>query len=121
MADMFKDVLGVEGVHGVLLFSDKGDVSVSQFTKDYQSEAEKIKGVDWPVMVNELSGINEAEIMFDEGRFYIRKAGAGYLMVILDDHAPVSMVRLNCEVLLPTLEKQKAGKGIGQLLRKKIF
>jgi len=121
MADMFKDVLGIEGVHGVLVFSEKGDVSVSQFTKDCQSDAEKIKGVDWSAMVNELSGITEAEIMFDEGRFYVRKAGAGYLLVILDDHAPVSMVRLNCEVLLPTLEKQKVGKGIGQLLRKKIF
>jgi len=121
MADMFKDVLSIEGVHGVLLFTGEGDVSVSQFTADYQSDAEKIKGIDWSPMVNELSGITEAEIMFDEGRFYIRKTGAGYLMVILDEHAPVSMVRLNCDVLLPTLEKQKAGKGIGQLLRKKIF
>jgi hypothetical protein len=121
MADMFKDVLGIEGVHGVLLLSEKGDVSVSEFTKDHQSEAENIKGVDWASMVNELAGISEGEIMFDDGRFYIRKAGAGYLMVVLDDHAPVSMVRLNCEVLLPTLEKQKLGKGIGQLLRKKIF
>ncbi|MBS3759218.1 MAG: hypothetical protein KGY61_11200 [Desulfobacterales bacterium] len=121
MADIFKDVLGIEGVHGVLFLTEEGVLSVSQFTTDYQSDEEKIKGVDWSSMVGELSGIAEAEIMFDEGRFYIRKTNSGYLMVILEDHAPVSMVRLNCEVLLPVLDKQKAGKGISQLLRKKIF
>ncbi len=121
MADMFKDVLGIEGVHGILFLTEEGELSVSQFTKDYQSDEEKTKNVNWSSMVKELTGVTEAEIMFDEGRFYIRKTNNGYLMVILDDHAPMSMVRLNCEVLLPVLDKQKTGKGISQLLRKKIF
>lgn len=121
MADMFKDVLGIEGVHGVLLLTETGDLSISQFTSEYGADEEKTKGVDWSSLIKELSNVTEAEMMFDEGRFYIRKTNAGYLMVILDDHAPVSMVRLNCEVLLPTLDKHKAGKGFGQLLRKKIF
>lgn len=121
MADIFKDVLGIEGVHGVLFLTDAGELSISQFATEYRSDEEKIKDVDWSSMVKELSGATEAEIMFDEGRFYIRKTNNGYLMIILDDHAPVSMVRLNCEVLLPALDKQKTGKAFSQLLRKKIF
>jgi len=121
MADIFKDVIGIDGVYGVLFFTEAGDLSLSQFTSDFQSDEEQIKAVDWPSMIKELSGITEAEVMFDDGRFYIRKTNSGYLMVALDDHAPMSMVRLNCEVLLPALDKHRSGKGIGQLLRKKIF
>ena len=121
MTDMFKDVLGIEGVHGVLLLSENGELSLSQFAADYGSDEGKIKGLDWSSFAKELTGVTEAEIMFDDGRFYIRKTNTGYLMVILEEYAPVSMVRLNCEVLLPTIDKQKTGKGFGQLLRKKIF
>jgi len=121
MKDLFKDVLGIEGVHGVLLFTENGNLSFSQFTAVYQSDENLIKTVDWSVVINELSGITEAEMMFDAGRLYFRKSSFGCLLVVLDDHAPVSMVRLNCEVLMPTLDKQKVGKGFGQLLRKKIF
>jgi len=119
MKDLFKDMLGIEGVRGVVYLTAGGGVAFFQFAADYQSDAAKTKEINWSALLNELAGITEAEMMFDSGRIYIRKSSNGYLIVILEDHAPVSMVRLNCDVLMPSLDKQKAGKGIGQLLRRK--
>jgi hypothetical protein len=121
MKDLFKDVLGIEGVHGVVCLTTEGTVVHSQFTPAHPSDYETVSGTDWSSLVRELSGIGEAEIVFDAGRLYIRKSSNGYLIVILNDHAPVSMVRLHCDVLMPALDKQKFSKGFGQLLRKKIF
>ncbi len=121
MKDQFKDVLGIDGVHGVIWLTESGSLSFFQFKPEHRSDEEMGKTVDWSLVINELSGITEAEMMFDAGRVYFRKGATGCLVVVLDDHAPVSMVRLNCEVLMPALDKQKTGKGFGQLLRKKIF
>ena len=119
MKDLFQDVLGIEGVHGVLFLTIEGKVAFSQFVSGYQSDAGKVKEMNWSALVNELAGITEAEMMFDSGRLYIRKTSNGYLLVVLEDHAPVSMVRLNCNVLMPELNKQKLGRGFGQLLRRR--
>ena len=119
MKDLFQDVLGIEGVHGLLFLTTDGKVAFSHFVSGYPSDARKVKDMNWSALVNELAGITEAEMMFDSGRLYIRKSSNGYLLVVLEDHAPVSMVRLNCNVLMPELNKQKLGRGFGQLLRRR--
>ncbi|MFO7839254.1 MAG: hypothetical protein R6X08_07135 [Desulfosalsimonadaceae bacterium] len=121
MKDLFKDVLGIEGVRGVVYLTDEGSVAFSQAAQEYQADAGRIREAGWPALAAAFAGITETEMVFDSGRLYIRKGNNGYLAVILEDHAPVSMVRLNCEVLMSSLDKQKSSKGIGQLFRKKLF
>ncbi|MEZ4578851.1 MAG: hypothetical protein R2875_12845 [Desulfobacterales bacterium] len=66
--------------------------------------------------------MKDTELVFDSARFYIKKSEIGFLIVIIGDNAPISMVRLNCEILLPMLSKiQPASKRFGKLLRKKYF
>ncbi len=121
MKDLFKDVLGIEGVRGVLYLTEDGTVAFSQAAGGHQADAARIPETGWTALAAALSGITETEMVFDSGRLYIRKSSNGYLVVILEDHAPVSMVRLNCEVLMSSLDKQKSSKGIGQLFRRKLF
>jgi hypothetical protein len=122
MKDIFQDILGIEGVHGVLVVSNDGSVLANRFSSKFKHEEDKLGQVKWAPFVLELSGVADAELIFDAAKFYVKKSDAGYLIVIMEDYAQLSMVRLNCEVLLPSLDKLKpTSKRIGEILRKKIF
>jgi len=122
MKDIFKDVMGIDGVHGLLVISDEGGLTLSKFSQRFQDEEEKLSRIDWAPFTIELTGINDAELLYENARFYVKKSEVGYLIVILGYEAPISMVRLNCEIMLPSLDKMKpTGKKIGALLRKKLF
>jgi len=122
MKTILKDLLGIDGVKGVVIFSPEGKLVLSRFSDNYRAEESYIENVSWDTLAVELRDIAEAEFVFERDRFYIRKSHSGFLLVILDDFAPVSMVRLNCEIVLPTLDRMKPGGGrLSQILRKKIF
>ena len=122
MKDIFKDVMGIEGVHGLMVVSKEGSLLLSKFSSDFREEEEKLSQVNWEPFTIEMSTIKDAELIYDSARFYIKKSETGFLIVIIGDNAPISMVRLNCEILLPMLTKiQPASKRIGRILRKKIF
>ncbi len=122
MKDIFKDVMGIEGVHGLMVVSTEGSVMLSKFSPDFREEEEKLSQINWEPFTIEMSSIKDAELIYDSARFYIKKSETGFLIVIIGDNAPISLVRLNCEILLPLLTKiQPASKRIGKILRKKIF
>jgi len=122
MKDIFKDVMGIEGVHGLMVVSNEGSILMSRFSPDFREEEEKLSQVNWEPFTVEMASIKDAELLYDSARFYIKKSETGFLIVIIGDNAPISMVRLNCEILLPLLPKiQPASKRIGKILRKKIF
>ncbi|MCU0598783.1 MAG: hypothetical protein MUE70_05920 [Desulfobacterales bacterium] len=122
MKDIFQDVLGIEGVHGVLVISNDGNIIANKFSSKFKYEEEKLGQILWSPFVLELSGIVDAELLFDAAKFYIKKSDAGYLIVIMEDYTQLSMVRLNCEVLLPSLDKLKpTSKRISEIFKKKIF
>lgn len=121
MKDIFKDVMGIEGIHGIIVISTEGKLLLSKFSDAYSEEETHIDRVDWGAFVTELDGSAEVEFVFEKRRFYIRRSQSGYLLVVLDDIAPISMVRLNCEILLPTIDRMKPSGKISQILRKKIF
>jgi len=122
MKDIFKEVMGIEGVRGLLIISNEGAVTLSKFSADFKKETERLSQINWLPFTIEMERIKDAELVYDSARFYIKKFEDGYLLVVIGDNAPLSMVRLNCEVLLPSLAKmQPTSKKIGNLLRKKIF
>ncbi len=122
MKDIFKDVMGIDGVHGLMVVSNEGSVLLSKFSSDFREEEEKLSQINWEPFTIEMGTIKDAELIYDSARFYIKKSETGFLIVIIGDNAAISMVRLNCEILLPMLTKiQPASKRFGRILRKKIF
>ncbi|MBS0013078.1 MAG: hypothetical protein KFF46_03830 [Desulfobacterales bacterium] len=119
MKDIFKDIITIEGVHGVIVIAGNGQVVTSAFSSGYGDEQSRLGRFDWSSFAGELSEIGEAEFVFDSKRLYVRKARPGYVVVVLDDLAPVSMVRLNCEILLPSLERIKPGRRFGQIFKRR--
>lgn len=119
MKNTFTDITTIEGVHGVIVIAGDGQVTTSEFSSGHEDEKTRLGKFDWSPFVGQLAGIDEAEFVFDNRRLYVRRAKSGYLLVLLDDLAPVSMVRLNCEILLPFLDRINSGRRFGQIFKRR--
>ncbi|MFO7709516.1 MAG: hypothetical protein R6V84_15215 [Desulfobacterales bacterium] len=106
---MFADLLAVDGVKGVLFFSPAGELLFEEFTLN---AATRPLVRDWRALLEAASGFREAELVFEKGRIYLRDAGGGTLMVATGLIAPSAMVRLNVDILMPSLARLKPAKGL---------
>lgn len=112
MKELFTDLLKIEEVKGILLLSVEGEPIFHDFPPGLAS---RISSVDWAAFVGSMDGVREADLVFESMRVYIRKTDPGYLMVLMEPFAPSAMIRLNCDVLLPSLKKLKIpGRSGGQ-------
>ena len=112
---MFKDILNMEGVKGLMLFSFAGDSVYKEFN---QAQPEGIESRDWSLFIESLAGMRETDLVFKKGRLYIRRTDIGYLVVLMGLFVPIAMMRLQCDILLPSLKPAKAAKGIRRLFKK---
>ena len=116
MKELFSDILSMQDVKGVILFSLEGEIIFDEFVSPTSEEP----GMDqWIPIIQSLRGIREADFVFERGRIYVRKAASGYLMFFLGAFAPSAMLRLNCDILLPSLKHANTPKGLGRLFKKK--
>ena len=115
MRELFKDILSIEGVKGLMVLSFGGDLVFKEFSHPVN---EKLQKKDWSLFIESLAGMRETDLIFKNGRLYIRKTDIGYLIVLLGLFVPIAMMRLQCDILLPSLKSAKPGKGIKRLFRK---
>jgi len=115
MRDLFTDILNMEGVKGLMMFSFTGDPLFKEFN---QAQPDGIDGRDWSLFVESLAGMRETDLIFEKGRLYIRRTEIGYLVVLMGLFVPIAMMRLQCDILLPSLKPVKAAKGIRRLFKK---
>jgi len=115
MKDFFKDILNIDGVQGVMFLSFGGDIL---FNKFISQPPEKIEDNYWPIFVHALNNIRAAELVFENSRFYIRKAGTGFIFVVMSMFAPVAMVRLNCDILPHFEQIEQKPKGLRRFFTK---
>jgi hypothetical protein len=111
MKKLFNDILDMEDVEGIMLFSFKGELIYKLFLSPLAEEPEN-KGW-WGLFIRSLNGVREADLIFEKSKFYIRKTEIGYLFV------PTAMVRLNCDMLLPALKRIKISKKGKSIFKKK--
>ena len=115
MRELFKDILNMEGVKGLMLFSLAGEPVFKEFN---QAPPVGIESRDWSLFIESLAGLSETDLLFKKGRLYIRRTDSGYLVVLMGLFVPIAMMRLQCDILLPSLKPVKAAKGIRRLFRK---
>jgi hypothetical protein len=114
MRDLFDDILNTKGVQGLLLFSFSGDILFKEFISPVD---ERPENMDWRFFIESLEGMRETDLLFEKGRIYIRRSEIGYLVVLMALFVPIAMVRLNCDIVLPSLKQEKSGKKLGRLLK----
>jgi len=111
MSALFDDLLAVEGVKGVLFFSSAGELL---FEESGVGGMGKSSARDWQALLVCLDVTREADLIFEMGRLYIRKADEGMLVVRMGRIAPASMIRLNCDILISEIKSKKgSGKPFG--------
>ena len=115
MQALFSDILNTNGVTGIMLFSFSGDLVFKKFTTPVGEEPERR---DWSFFIESLDGMRETDLVFEKGRIYIRKTEIGYLVVLMSLFVPIAMIRLNCDILLPSLKKSKSSRKLGRFFKK---
>ena len=107
MQEFFKDILSIDGVKGIMLFSFSGAPIVKTFTSAVKQDPEDIK---WSRFIESLEGMRETDFLFEKGRVYIRRTAIGYLVILMGLFVPMAILRLNCDTLLPSLTPEKSSK-----------
>jgi hypothetical protein len=105
MSALFDDLLAVEGVKGVMFFSSAGELL---FEESGAGGMDKTAARDWQALLVSLDVTREADLIFEMGRLYIRKADEGMLVVIMGRIAPAAMIRLNCDILISEFKSDKS-------------
>jgi hypothetical protein len=117
MDELFQDILEIKGVTGVMLLGLQGEPVYRKFNSPQSRELSK---KNWAEFVEDLNPIQEAEVVFEHILVYIIKVTAGYLFVLMKRSAPIGLVRLNCNVLLPALNQpHDKPKGLGRFFKKR--
>lgn len=117
MEQYFKNLLGTEGVLGLILFSPEGEVL-------YKSDPATIPlggAVDKVALelVRSLTvAVQEVDIVFSQQRVYLRQTPAGPLLVFLTALASIAMVRLHCDTLIPTIKPPSRAGGLKRFFGK---
>ncbi len=115
MRELFKDILNIEVVKGLMLLSFAGDIIFKQLNHVVH---EDVENRDWRLFIESLTGMRESDLIFEKGRLYIRRTDIGYLVVLMGPFVPIAMMRLQCDILLPSLKPAKATKGIRRFFKK---
>jgi hypothetical protein len=114
MRELFKDILNMDGVKGVMVFSFAGDLLFKEFNQAVPLEPENRT---WQLFIESLDGMRESDLIFRKGRLYIRKTKIGYLVILMRLFVPIAMMRLTCDILMPSLAPGKTTKGIRRFFR----
>jgi hypothetical protein len=116
MQDIFKDIIKMDGVYGLVYFSSDGRVLYESIDPHWVSLSKE--DCDWPKLMPVLQKMREADFVYEQGRLYMRAADQGYLLVIMGPVVSIAMVKLNCDIILPQLNTAPpAGKRRGLFKR----
>ena len=108
MKKLFKELLGMEEVRGLMLLSLEGEFIFHKFQNPIVEKPENMES--WGLFIHSLKGAKEVDILFQDARIYVRKTTVGYLFVMVDVSTPMAMLRLNCDLALPGLKRIGKGK-----------
>jgi hypothetical protein len=109
MKKLFEDILSIDGVHGLILLSEEGKVLFESL--DEQHFLPKKNTLRWKMIVDALEDFREMDLMYEQGRFYMLKTAAGCLIISMSLDVSTAMLKLNCDIIVPQLQKVKSGRG----------
>lgn len=114
MQDELKDIYELDHVLGCLLINNDGALAHAHFSSPPATAPDRH---DWAPFVKALGEVQEVDILFDDSRMFIRKTKTGYLLILTEIYAVPSLIKLQCDVVIPKLDQHKP-KGLKRFLKK---
>jgi hypothetical protein len=121
MKDIFTELNAIENVHASIFFSANGDLVIYEPTEKSELTREMIEdyssSLDWKSIHKRFKEITEAELLFSKYRVYMRKAEHGFIIILMSLMAPIEIVRLNIDLIMPEINSLKKAKGFGRFFK----
>jgi len=114
MRHLFERILKEDDIKGVVLVSKDGNVVFHEFL---DGAGHDLRDVAPLAVIPVLGKAKEVEFLYENDRIYMRLFREGLVIVWMGAFAPVAMIRLSCDVLVPSLEKPLASKGWRRLFK----
>jgi hypothetical protein len=115
MKNLFHDILDMDGIHGLVLLSDNGKVLFESL--DGGKFSPQRSQMSWKTIIDSLGDFQEMDIVFKQGRCYLRQTETGYLIISMGPMVSMAMIKLSCDIILPQLKKAKTGGGFRSFFR----
>lgn len=114
MDKLFNEIISIDGIIGVILINNNKLVEYkkfSDFSIKYNKEFDKYfqNSIDFDILKDVFDLSNESLLIYEDLRLYIKKILNNYLIVAMKLYVPMSLIRLNCQILEPQLEKKLVG------------
>ncbi|MBF0101288.1 MAG: hypothetical protein HQK77_10310 [Desulfobacterales bacterium] len=124
MKEIFGELFELTDIQGVLYYSFEGKLEfddMSLIPEKIEKDWEKLLNdrFDFKPLLTYFENIQDVEFFFENRRIYIKKISTGFIVVLLGNFLPIGVVRLNCELIAPSLENIKKSKGLGWFFKKK--
>lgn len=116
MEPYFDEILSLDDVKGLIVLSGEGRVLFQRMI-DPAFDRTKTESNNWVPLLRVLEDVREADFLLDNMRIYIRQSAGGYILILMGHFAPIAMVRLNCDIVLPLLKNANASKGLGRFFK----
>ena len=110
MDKVFQEILTMDGVHGLILLSEEGKILFESLDSNYFVPEKSTSS--WKMILDSLEDFQEMDLVFEGGRFYMLKTASGILIISMNLNVSISMVKLNCDIIIPELKKAQTGKGL---------
>ncbi len=110
MKELFKDILALEDVRGVVVSSLEGEILFTEPSLEIDNSL--------PLFIRALGTVREADLIFEKSRIYVRRTDMGHLVILLGLFASGAMLRLHVDMVLPSLKDRGKGKGLRSFFRR---
>ena len=103
MQEIFQGITKIKGVEGVFFVQPDGQ-PIFQWTAP--DAADSIGEAPWDSLDRAFPAMREIELLFTKRRVYMVRADNGFLIVVMDLHAPAAGMRLDCKIALSHLHRK---------------
>jgi len=111
MDKLFNEIISIDGIIGVILINNNNIVDYKKFSDisfKYNNDFDKFiqNSMNFDILKKVFDLSNENLLIYDDLRLYVKKILNSYLLVAMKLYVPMSLIRLNCQILEPQLEKR---------------